>query len=105
MVIEPDATVKIVTSGDHIHADSLFSCWGLSFPQSSVDASLLNDACMRITGSCKQRNIVGHFDIDFVTYIDAKTVSLRLRYMVNFINFSNKTLNVNRRNKFSGQLI
>jgi hypothetical protein len=75
MLIEPDSTVKIVTSGDHIHAESLFSCWGLSFPQSSVDPKQLNDACMRIAEACKQRNIIGHFDIDFVTYIDAKTVS------------------------------
>ena len=73
-MIEPDSTVKIISSGDHVHAESLYSCWGLSFPQSSVDTKQLNEACMQIAEACKQRNIIGYFDIDFITYIDPRTV-------------------------------
>jgi hypothetical protein len=73
VLIEPDSTVRIVSSGDHVHAESPYSCWGLSFPQSSVDTKQLNEACERIAEACKQRNIIGYFDIDFVTYIDPRT--------------------------------
>lgn len=76
MVIEPDLTIKILSSGDHIHAESQYSCWGISFPQTSVEPKQLNEACMRIAESCKQRHIIGHFDIDFVTFIDPKTVKM-----------------------------
>jgi hypothetical protein len=74
MIIEQDHTVKILSSGDHVHADSPYSCWGLTFPQTSVDSSLLNDACLRIAECCKQRDIIGYIDVDFVTFIDLKTV-------------------------------
>lgn len=74
VLIEPDSKVKILSSGDHIHAESPYSCWGISFPQSSVDTKQLNQAVEQIAEACKQRNIVGYFDIDFVTYIDARTV-------------------------------
>lgn len=75
VLIEPDSTVKIISSGDHVHAESPYSCWGLSFPQSSVDSKELNEACHRIAEACKQRNIIGYFDIDFVTYICPRTES------------------------------
>ncbi len=86
MIIEPDHTVKILSSGDHIHADSPYSCWGLTFPQTSVDSSLLNDACLRIAECCKQREIIGYIDVDFLTFIDLSTVCF-------FFQFKNQNLN------------
>ena len=71
--IEPDGQHKIICSGDHLHAESQFSCWGLSFPQSSVEPNELNVYCAQIVEQCKQRNVYGYIDIDFVTFIDAKT--------------------------------
>ncbi|CAF3545026.1 unnamed protein product [Rotaria sordida] len=71
--IEPDGHHTIICSGDHLHAESQFSCWGLSFPQSSVEPHELNLYCSQIVEQCKQRNIYGYIDIDFVTFIDAKT--------------------------------
>ncbi|CAF1395000.1 unnamed protein product, partial [Didymodactylos carnosus] len=71
--IEPDGQIRVLCSGDHLHAESEFSCWGLSFPQSSVDPTELNSYCQKIAEQCKQRNIFGYLDIDFVTFIDAKS--------------------------------
>ncbi len=71
--IEPDGHHSIICSGDQLHAESQFSCWGLSFPQSSVEPNDLNISCAQIAEQCKQRNIYGYVDIDFVTFIDAKT--------------------------------
>lgn len=76
LLIEPDLSVKILSSGDHIHANSMYSCWGVTFPQTSVEPKLLNETCMRIANACKQRNIMGYIDVDFVTFIDPKTVRL-----------------------------
>lgn len=71
--IDPDGQYSIMSSGDHLHAESQFSCWGLSFPQSSVEPNEINLYCSQIVEQCKQRNISGYIDIDFVTFIDAKT--------------------------------
>jgi ribosomal protein S10 len=71
--IEPDGSHRIICSGDHLHAESQFSCWGLSFPQSSVDTNQINKYCTQIVEQCKQRDIYGYFDVDFVTFIDAQT--------------------------------
>lgn len=71
--IELDGQFSIVCSGDHLHAESQFSCWGLSFPQSSVEAAEINSYCTQIVEQCKLRNIFGFVDVDFVTFIDAKS--------------------------------
>ena len=76
ILIEPDQTAHIISSGDHIHSDSEYSCWGLSFPQTSVDPVVLNAECSKIISACKERKIIGYIDIDFVTFIDAKSVSI-----------------------------
>lgn len=73
MLIEPDSTIKILASGDHLHAESQYSCWGYTYPQTSAEPSLINDACLKIAKACKQRNIIGFVNVDFLTYIDAKT--------------------------------
>ena len=78
LLIEPDdiRSVKILSSSDHIHAESAYSCWGFTFPQTSVDPKQLNEACFKIAKECQKRNIIGYIDIDFVTFIDIKTVNI-----------------------------
>ncbi|CAF3609709.1 unnamed protein product [Rotaria socialis] len=71
--IEPDGHYSLVCSGDQLHAESQFSCWGLSFPQTSADSNQLNEYCSSIVEQCRQRNIYGYIDIDFITFIDIKT--------------------------------
>ena len=58
-----------------IHAASRFRCWGYSVPQTSVDPSVLCEATEAVANACKLRGIVGYFSIDFVTFIDPKSVS------------------------------
>ena len=76
--IEPNGHHSLICSGDQLHAQSQFSCWGLSFPQSSVDSNQLNTYCSFIAEQCQQRNIYGYIDIDFITFIDMKTNKQKL---------------------------
>lgn len=78
MLIEPNGASSIVSCGDQIHAESEFSCWGISIPQASVEPEVLNKACFRIADACKSRGIMGYFAIDFVTFIDPKSVSFSI---------------------------
>ncbi|XP_041366539.1 IQ domain-containing protein H-like isoform X2 [Gigantopelta aegis] len=78
MLIEPSGRINMVTCGDQIHAESQFSCWGISFPQSSVDPEVLNKVCLKIGDACKARGIVGYFTIDFVTFISGTAMDQRL---------------------------
>ena len=78
VLLEPGAAggaVKLIASGDQIHAEYEFSCWGLSSPQSSVDPARLNDAIRKVAGACRARGIVGYVTVDFVTFIDPVSVS------------------------------
>ena len=75
MLIEPNGKVSLVSNGDQIHAESQFSCWGVSIPQSSVEPELLNQVSINVGEACKARGVVGHFSVDFVTFIQPKTVS------------------------------
>ncbi|CAH1796248.1 unnamed protein product [Owenia fusiformis] len=74
MLIEPNGKISIINCGDQIHAESPFNCWGLSVPQSSVEPDIVNEACLRIADACKTRGVIGYFSIDFVTFIDGKTM-------------------------------
>ncbi|XP_052277313.1 IQ domain-containing protein H-like isoform X2 [Dreissena polymorpha] len=74
MLIEPNGATSMVSCGDQIHADTPFSCWGVSVPQASVEPDLLNNACLHIADACKSRGIMGYFAIDFVTFINPKTM-------------------------------
>jgi len=79
VLVEPGTAdggaVELVASGDQIHADSEFSCWGLTCPQSSVDPARLNAAVNKVAGACRARGIVGYITVDFVTFIDPLSVS------------------------------
>ena len=76
MLIEPDGLIKMVCMGDQIHAETPFTCWGLSVPQSSVEPEHLNDAATKVAEACKARGIIGYFTVDFVTFIHPKHVSI-----------------------------
>lgn len=86
--IEPNGHYSLVFSGDEIHVESQFSCWGLSLPQLSADATQLNTYCSSIVEQCKQRNIYGYVDIDFITFIDKKTNQQTLWVIDLFIGYS-----------------
>lgn len=78
LLIEPSGVVNMLTCGDQIHAESLFSCWGVSMPQSSIEPDTLNLACKKIADACKSRGIMGYMRIDFVTFINPKTMEQEL---------------------------
>ena len=63
----------MICSGEQIHAETEFSSWGLVVPQSSIDPNQLNVFCSYIVEQCKQRNISGHIEIDFLIFVDSKT--------------------------------
>ena len=44
-------------------------------PQSSVPHQQLMNAVSSVAEACKARGILGHFSIDFVTFIDPNSVS------------------------------
>jgi hypothetical protein len=75
ILIEPSSGVQLIACGDQIHAESEFSCWGLSVPQSSVDPILLNDIMKKVADACRARGIVGYITVDFVTFIEPITVN------------------------------
>ncbi|KAK3732917.1 hypothetical protein QZH41_012675, partial [Actinostola sp. cb2023] len=87
ILVEPDGDTKILSMGDQIHAASPFMCWGYSVPQASVDPVQLSTAAQDIAMACKLRGVIGHFTVDFVTFIDPITmeqalwaVDLKLQY-------------------------
>lgn len=49
-------------------------------PQSSVEPDVLNAACKKVAEACKSRGIIGYLSVDFVTFIDSKTVSNSLHF-------------------------
>ncbi|XP_066273015.1 IQ domain-containing protein H-like isoform X1 [Branchiostoma lanceolatum] len=74
MLIEPTGKIRMIANGDQIKAEGPFVSWGLSVPQSSVEPQVLNECCMRIGESCRTRGVLGYFSVDFVTFIDPKTM-------------------------------
>ena len=75
MLIEPNGRTQVVNSGDQIHAEGPFHCWGLSIPQTSVDPAILNAMCRHIGDACKSCALIGYIQIEFATYIDPMSVS------------------------------
>ena len=62
----------MTSCGDQIHAKNPLRSFGISMPQDSIEPLVLNEACMKIGEACKARGVMGHFSIDFVTFIDQK---------------------------------
>lgn len=74
VLIEPTGEIKIVSSGDQLHANGPLRSSGTTIPQHSVDPAVLNSLCLKIGETCKSKGVLGYFSVDFVAFIHPQTM-------------------------------
>ncbi|XP_032555945.1 IQ domain-containing protein H isoform X5 [Chiroxiphia lanceolata] len=74
LLIEPTGEIRIVSSGDQLHAEGPFRSTGSSIPQRSVDPAVLNSLCWRIGDACRSKGVLGYFSVDFVAFTHPQTM-------------------------------
>lgn len=79
LLVEPGGEIRMLSCGDQLHRPGVLEVPGCSVPQSSVCPDILYSICMRIAKACQERNILGHFSLDLVTFLEPGTLEQQVR--------------------------